>query len=44
MTYQLLHGTNTVNLLKEARFDTTEFVSFFKLRSDGLHIIYRLDN
>ena len=44
MTYQLLHDTNTVNLPKEARFDTTELVSFFKLRSDGLHNIYRLDN
>ena len=42
MTYQLLHGTNAVNLPKEVGFDTTELVSLFKLRSDGLHIKYRL--
>ena len=40
----LLHGTNIVNLPKEVGFDTTELVSLFKLRSDGLHIKYRLDN
>ena len=44
MTYQLLHGTNAVNLPKEVGFDTTELVSLLKLRSDGLHIKSRLDD
>ena len=43
MTYQLLHGTNAVNFPREVGFDTTELVSLFKLRSDGLHIKYKLD-
>ena len=43
MTYQLLHSTNTVNLPREVGFDTTELSSLFKLRSDGLHIKYKLD-
>ena len=29
---------------KEVEFDTTELVSLFKLRSDNLHIKYRLDD
>ena len=43
MTQQLLHGANAVNLPREVGFDTTELVSLFKLRSDGLHIKYKLD-
>ena len=37
-------GTNAANLPKEVGFDTTELVSLFKLRSDGLHVKYRLDD
>ena len=44
MTYQLLHGTNAVNFPRKAGFDTTELVSLFKLRSDSLHIRYKLDD
>ena len=44
MTYQLLHGTNAVNGPREVGFDTTELESLFKLRSDGLHIKYKLDD
>ena len=44
MTYQLLHGTNAVNLPREVVFDTTELVSLFTLRSDSLHIKYKLDD
>ena len=44
MTYQPLHGTNAVNLSREVVFDTTELVSLFKLRSDGFHIKYKLDD
>ena len=42
MTYQLLRGTNAVNLPREVVFDTTELVSLFTLRSDSLHIKYKL--
>ena len=41
MTYQLLHA---VNGPREVGFDTTELESLFKLRSDGLHIKYKLDD
>ena len=43
MTYQLLQGTNTVNLPRDVGFDNTELSSLLKLRSNGLQIKYKLD-